>query len=152
MNDNAKSWMLPGTMLVCAGLLVVTSIALAGVASYTGIGVSRLKEPAAIRVVDLRFEDGAAGRIIVTDVSGRLPPRTIEPGRDGFVRVALRSLARERAATGIGREVPFRLGEQADGRIWLRDLATGRVLLLDAYGHANRTSFAQLLEPAGRTP
>ncbi|HRD75114.1 MAG TPA: photosynthetic complex assembly protein PuhC [Hyphomicrobiaceae bacterium] len=152
MHDNAKPWGQPGWMLASASLLVVAAISLAAIARYSGIGASRIGEPHAVRVIDLRFEDQAAGRILVTDVSGRLPPRMIEPGKDGFVRVALRSLARDRALIGIGSEVPFRLGEQADGSIWLRDLATGRLLLLDAYGHANRTSFSQLLAHAGATP
>jgi putative photosynthetic complex assembly protein len=128
--------------------LVAATVLLAGAARHTGAGATRLAEPTGGRSLDLRFEDTSGGGILVTDVAGRMPPQQLVAGQDGFVRVALRSLARERIAEGAGPDRPFRLGRQDDGRLWLRDLATGRLLYLDAYGYANAQSFARLIDAA----
>jgi putative photosynthetic complex assembly protein len=125
--------------------LVVIAMICAGIARTTGFGATRLAEPSSGVSVDLHFEDGPAGTIRVTEATGGSAPVIIMPGESGFVRTALRSLARERQAAGIGAEVPFRLGRTDDGRLWLRDIATGRVLYLDAYGPQSAQSFARLL-------
>ncbi len=132
--------------------LVLTVLALVAVARTTNVGASRLAQPVGGTTIDLRFEDGPGGSIRVIDVAGRLPEQVLLPGQEGFVRVALRSLARERLAAGLGREIPFRLGRLDDGRLWLRDLATGRLLYLDAYGQENARSFARLIGPQPRNP
>lgn len=127
-----------------AGLVVVAMIS-AGIARTTGFGATRLVEPTGGVSVDLRFEDGPAGTIRVSEASGGSAPVIIMPGESGFVRTAVRSLARERQAAGVGAEVPFRLGRTDDGRMWLRDIATGRILYLDAYGPQSAQSFGRLL-------
>lgn len=136
-------------MLGAISGLAVLSIALAGAARTTGVGASRISVPDSGVSVDLRFEDASAGAIRVLDTTGARAPIVVPPGQDGFIRVALRSLARDRLTDGggAGSEIAFRLGRTADGRLWLRDLATGRVLYLDAYGHENARSFARLLDP-----
>lgn len=136
----------PRTLLFGAVLLLASAMMLAGVARQTGVGASRAKAPDAVRTIDLRFADRQDGAVIVRAVSAAEPSLVIPPGRDGFVRVALRSLAFERRAAGLGQDVPFRLGLQADGGLWLEDLATGRVLNLDAYGAENARSFGQIFK------
>lgn len=125
--------------------LVIVAMICAGVARTTDFGATRLAEPSSGVSFDLHFKDGPAGSIHVSEVTGGIAPVTIMPGESGFVRTAIRSLARERQAAGIGPEVPFRLGRTDDGRMWLRDIATGRVLFLDAYGPQSAHSFARLL-------
>lgn len=142
------SWIAaPRVLLGVMAALIASSIVMAGVARSTGVGAARLDEPEGGQSADLRFEDGPAGTIRVVDITGARAPLILHPGKDGFVRVALRSLARDRRASGSGAEIPVRLGRLDNGRLWLRDLATGRTLYLDAYGQENARSFAQLLEP-----
>ena len=59
----------------------------------------------------------------------RKPGGTIDTvtGQSGFVRGTLRGLARERKRMGLGAEQPFVLMGRADGRLTLKDPATGRV-------------------------
>lgn len=148
MDGVFKTWTAPRSLFIAVVALLTLTVVLAGHASRTGAGAVKLAEPSGGRSIDLRFEDTAAGGILVTDVAGRMPPQLVVPGQDGFVRVALRSLARERRSEGAGPELPFRLGRQDDGRLWIRDLATGRLLYLDAYGHSNARSFGRLFDAA----
>lgn len=148
MESYFTRWTAPRSLLAAVATLLAVTVLLAGAARYTGAGATRLTEPAGGRWLDLRFEDTAGGGILVTDIADRMPPQRLVAGQDGFVRVALRSLARERRNEGAGADIPFRLGRQDDGRLWLRDLATGRLLYLDAYGHANAKSFARLIDAA----
>ena len=142
----------PRLMFGAAVALAGSAILLAGVASRSDVGAARLSEPAVSYSVDLRFDDAPDGGIRVTALSGAPRSVVLAPGQDGFVRVALRSLARERRIIGQGPEQPFRLGRQDDGRIWLRDLATGRLLYLDAYGHTNAQAFARLIQTTRSAP
>ena len=82
---------------------------------------------------------------MVRDLTDPRATFRIEPGGNGFVRVAMRSMARERFLRGIGEEQPFRIGRDADQRYWLEDMATGRRIGLDAFGGGNARSFTQLL-------
>ena len=91
----------------------------------------------------LRFEDRAEGDIAVVDAAqGREVARL--RGEHGFARGALRTLARERMRRGLGPEVPFELSGYADGKLVLRDPATGERIHLEAFGHSNAAVFAQL--------
>jgi putative photosynthetic complex assembly protein len=137
--------------LVGAGVLIVASIALAVVSRHTDIGATRLSEPVAASFVDLAFEDHADGTVLVRNAKVKEAARLIKPGEDGFIRVAIGGLARERRIANADASAPFRLGQTADGTLFLRDLATDRVLLLAAYGHGNAQSFAKLMS-LGRIP
>ncbi len=70
----------------------------------------------------------------------------LEPGQSGFVRVVMRSLARDRLVRGIGSGEPFRITRHADGQSTLTDLATGEVVTLSAFGFSNAAAFEQFLE------
>ncbi len=136
--------------LAGALLLIAAAITLALVGRHTGIGATRMDTPDPVHFIDLAFEDRPDGTILVRNVSEAGRDLVLKPGQDGFVRVAVRALARERQTVEVGSEPPFRLGRRADGRLFLRDMATGRILSLDAYGHANEKAFAQLMS-LGRT-
>lgn len=131
--------------LICALLLVSTAFVLAVVARQTGIGATRMVEPPVVASVDLAFEDQQDGTIRVQAAGGKGKGLVLPRGQDGFVRVAIRSMVRDRRLAGVESEQPFRLSRDAAGRLFLRDLATGRVLALSAYGHANGQAFAQLM-------
>lgn len=133
------------TALLAAAALIAFAIAAALAARLGGIGASRLEVPPLVEHRMLAFADGPGGRIDVLGAGGA-PLGSIEAGHDGFVKVVLRGLARERMLHGVGPDSPFKLGRTADGRMLIEDPATGRVLLLDAFGAGNAQSFVHLFQ------
>lgn len=131
-----------GVLLSAAALVLVT---LASVAAIRLSGVS-IHSPDAKAVVtrSLRFEDRADGSVAVIDPrSGRELERV--QGEGGFLRGALRVMARERRKQDIGSEPPFELVGRADGRLTLLDPASGERIDLESFGPANAAVFARLL-------
>ena len=70
---------------------------------------------------------------------------TLAPGSNGFIRVVLRGLARERKLGDIGPQPPFRLTRFVNGQITLTDTSTGKQIDLDAFGSTNAEAFARLM-------
>jgi integrase len=70
-------------------------------------------------------------------------------GEQGFLRGALRALARERSLRGLGPEHPFLLIGRADGRLTLEDPATGQRVDLESFGPTNAGVFRRLLTAQG---
>jgi putative photosynthetic complex assembly protein len=140
---------IPRGFIIAAAALIVASMILALTARLTDIGAVRVDAPPVIQSVDLRFEERSGGQYAVLDARSNRLLKLIEPGRDGFVRVAVSGLEFDRKARGERSVDPLRLGRAADGGYWLIDPSTGRRLLLEAFGHANLAAFAQILD-AGR--
>ncbi len=90
----------------------------------------------------LRFEDRANGDIGVVDAAGQEVARFA--GEQGFLRIALRTLARERLRQGLGPESPFELVGHANGRLSLRDPVTGLRIPLESFGPTQVATFARL--------
>jgi putative photosynthetic complex assembly protein len=124
----------------------LVSVTILGVATVRLSGVS-IHEPdaQAVMVKQLRFEDMADGGIAIIDVGADKSVRTIS-GEQGFLRGALRALARERRMRSVGPEQPFELIGRADGRLTLFDPATGQHIDLESFGPTNAGVFARLLE------
>jgi putative photosynthetic complex assembly protein len=140
----------PRAVLIGAALLVALAIALAGMARTTGIGATRLVTASAVVASrDLRFADRPDGSIAVTEAASGQTIAIVAPGTNGFVRGAMRGLARERKRQDIGAVPPFRLAEWSDGRMTLEDPATGRVIDLAAFGAVNAEAFARLMSAKG---
>ena len=64
----------------------------------------------------------------------------------GFIRGVMRGLARERRMHGHGAQAPFRLTRYVDDQLSLVDMATGRIIELNGFGHTNVAAFNRLLE------
>ena len=94
---------------------------------------------------DLRFTDHAPGVVAVVDAATDQPIQLLGTGEGMFLRVAIRSFARDRAGLGVGAEVPFTLAAWPDGDLTLTDPTTGRVLRINAYGHSQEAHFRQYL-------
>ena len=123
-------------------LLAVTVI---GVMSVRWSGQSiRTPDAAPLLVRDLRFEDRADGAVVVIDTRTGQTVHVVT-GEAGFVRGALRGLARERRRAGLGAELPFQLIGRADGRLTLLDLATGARIDLESFGPDNAREFTTLI-------
>jgi putative photosynthetic complex assembly protein len=133
----------PRWVLLCAGGLIALSLLGVGLVRMTGNGPDQL---AAVAVAQrsLVFQDLADGAIRVEDSSNG-NTLTILHGEQGFVRGALRALARERYARGIGSELPFEVIAHADGRHTLLDTATGQRIGLESFGPTNAAEFSRFL-------
>jgi putative photosynthetic complex assembly protein len=111
----------------------------------------RSNDPAVLRPAvteqhAVRFNDNADGSISVLDGASRAELHKLAPETNGFLRVVMRSLARERRIAGLGPEEPFLLYRAStDKRLILEDPTSGRTVGLDAFGPSNVGAFAALL-------
>jgi putative photosynthetic complex assembly protein len=131
-----------GPLLAIAALLLATVVGVAGVR----LSGADIREPDAPAVASrsLRFEDRPDGSVAVLDASSGRQVHAIQ-GEAGFLRGALRAMARERRKQGLGSAPPFELIARADGRLTLADPATGERVDLESFGPTNAGAFAQLL-------
>jgi putative photosynthetic complex assembly protein len=143
----------PRWFLWSAGAMVVVSLLSVATVRLTGNGPDQrraaLGEPAAPVERPLRFEDRANGAVAVIDARTGEKVAAFE-GEQGFVRGALRALARHRKARGIGSEEPFELQVKPDGALTLLDPATGERIDIGSFGPTHAAAFAGLLAPSGQ--
>lgn len=139
------------TGLMAAGGLVLFALVCVTGSRMTGIGDVRMTLPVAVESRDLQFEDGKGGTVLVFDATSRELIDTIAPGTNGFVRVVLRGLARERKLGDVGQEPPFRLTRHANGQMTLTDTSSNKHIDLAAFGSANSLAFTRLMSMKGST-
>lgn len=136
--DTFPRWFLWGA----AGLIGFSLVSVA-VVRLTGSGPDQQPQTAALER-PLRFEDRPDGGIAVIDGrTGELI--TAVHGEQGFLRGALRALARERKARGLGSAEPFQLIAGNGARLTLVDPVTGQRIDLESFGPTNADAFARLL-------
>lgn len=136
--DTFPRWFLWGA----AGLIAFSLLSVALV-RLTGGGPDQQPASAALER-PLRFEDRPDGGIAVID--GRTGVLiTAVHGEQGFLRGALRALARERKARGLGSAEPFQLIAGNGARLTLVDPVTGQRIDLESFGPTNADAFARLL-------
>jgi putative photosynthetic complex assembly protein len=136
-----------GALLGIAALVAFSLLAVV-VAQLGGFKAGQAAPGAIAESRDLRFADGQGGTVHVFDAASGQLLAALRPGTENFIRGVLRGLARERRSASLDRQVPFRLARHANGRLTLRDLATGRLVDLRAFGSTNAQSFARLLDTA----
>lgn len=141
--------LIPKGGLFAAAALVLFALAAVTTARLTGSGGTRMMLPAAVESRELNFADGHGGTVLVYDSSTKQLIDTLPPGSNGFIRVVLRGLARERKLGDVGAEPPFRLTRYVNGQITLTDTSSGKAIDLDAFGSANRQAFARLMTVGG---
>lgn len=130
-------------LMLGAVALVVAAVAMA---RLNGVREGVASNTAVVTSCELRFEDGPAGSVLVYDWQNGELLRTFESGSGSFVRGVLRSMTRERRSREAGSAKPFRLARHSDGALTIRDEATGRLIVLNAFGPTNAGAFASLLE------
>lgn len=145
MSDHHHGSVPPGP-LIAVGALLATCLLLVSVARTTGIGTTQTPQLAVIAERELRFADQRDGGITVHDARTDQFLERVEPGTNGFLRGALRGLARERKRQGIGPEPAFRVSGRSDGRLLLEDPSTGRLIDLGSFGATNAAVFLRLLQ------
>lgn len=131
-----------GPLLAIGAVLLVVLIGVAGV-RLSGTSI-RAPDANAVAQRSLRFEDRCDGSVAVLDARSGQQIEAIQ-GEAGFLRGALRAMARERRKQGLGSEPAFELIARADGRLTLSDPATGERVDLESFGPTNAGVFRRLL-------
>jgi len=149
-HDHHDQIRVPRGVLIGAAVLIGLTMAAVAFVRVAGIEPTAQVPPPTALVIDrkLRFEDRPNGSVVILELTEDGSERVLtvlESGSDGFIRGVLRSFARARRAEGIGREQPFVLSMQADGRVLLEDPATRQRIDLRAFGPTNVESFEKLL-------
>lgn len=125
------------------GALLLVTLVWAATARMERSGATEQELPAVQWERSLRFEDRPDGSIAVLDAASQQEVARFQ-GEQGFLRGSLRALARERQRSGMGPQAPFALTGHVDGRLTLRDTATGHRIALESFGPTNSAVFSQL--------
>ena len=133
----------PSGVLKAIGLLLLASLVAVTAVRLSGVDI-RAPDAAAVETRALRFEDRPDGSIAVIDFDRQQVVARIS-GEGGFIRGALRALARERKLRGLDGAQPFLLIARADGRLTLEDPASGQRIDLESFGPLHAGAFARLL-------
>lgn len=152
MTAHSHENQVPVPALWLAGGLVSFALVATAVVSFGGLQPSaspvverQLSAARPIATETLRFLDRADGGVTIERANGGVT--IIEPGSNsGFIRGAMRGLARDRRMRGHDAAAPFVLTSWTDGSLSLDDVATGRTIELNGFGPDNRAAFAALLE------
>ena len=136
---------IPRPVLIATGALLASSLVLAGVGSYTGIGRVGTPDADPVRSVALRFTDADDGGVIVRRADDDVQIAKLAPGTNGFIRGVMRSLVRARRLDRIQTDPPFQLTQWSDHRLTIEDPATGESVDVTGFGQDNRAAFARLL-------
>lgn len=136
----------PKGALIGAGILVFITIAAAATSRLTGVGQVKMTPPPIVQSVDLNFEDGQDGSVLVYNAADHKLLDTLAPGNSGFVRVVMRGLARERRLADVGSQPPFRLARHENGQLTLTDSSNNKMIDLNAFGSSNLAAFARLMK------
>jgi putative photosynthetic complex assembly protein len=139
----------PRWVLMCAGGILAFTLIAVGLVRITGNGPDQKPAPGTAERA-LRFEDRPDGSVAVIDGSTGVLVASVQ-GEQGFLRGALRALAKQRKARGIGAEQAFQLIARTDGGLTLFDPVTNQRVDLESFGPTNAASFARLL-PSGVKP
>jgi putative photosynthetic complex assembly protein len=145
MSQAIQEPVVPRGGVFAAAALVLFALAAVTTVRVTGVGGVHMTLPAAVESRDLQFEDGQNGAVLVFDAGDHRLVDTLAPGSNGFIRVVMRGLARERRLGDIGAQPPFRLTRYAGGQITLTDTSTGKQIDLGAFGSSNTEAFARLM-------
>jgi putative photosynthetic complex assembly protein len=134
---------IPRGLLMAMGTLVLVSLASVAAIRLSGTAI-HAPDAGAVATRSLRFEDRPDGSVAIIDARLGREVERIE-GEAGFLRGALRALARERRKRELGAAQPFELVGRADGRLTLLDPATHERIDLESFGPTNAAVFARLL-------
>jgi putative photosynthetic complex assembly protein len=145
MSETIHEPVVPRGGIFAAAALILFALAAVTTVRLTGVGGAHMTLPAAVESRDLRFEDGEKGAVLVFDANDRQLVDTLAPGSNGFIRVVMRGLARERRLGDIGAEPPFRITRYTGGQLTLTDTSTGKQIDLGAFGSTNTEAFARLM-------
>lgn len=132
--------------LIGAGILISFVLALTTTAQLTGVGKWRAAIGAPAQSLSLSFADRDDGAVVATDAANGAEVFVFSPDKHGFVRSALRAVARERKLAGFDAAAPFTIARHDDGKLTITDPLTGSRIVLNGFGAPNAAEFAQLFD------
>ncbi|NNU79373.1 pullulanase [Halovulum dunhuangense] len=137
--------MIPKVLLRAMAGLVVITLALVSFAVLTDRPPEAQTHTAPVaKSLLIQIKEGPESSVIVTDMNGNLLSDSSRPAA-GFLSVVHSALAFERKRHGVTGEPPVHLVRFADGRLGLRDDATGWKIHLTGFGQDNHRVFAAIL-------
>lgn len=138
--------MIPNQLLRAMVLLVVICLAAVTAATVSDRPLVATA-PEGVAIVQeraIKLYGNMDGSAQVYDADGTLIA-DLAPDKGGFIAGIASVLVRERGKIGLPADLPIRLVRFADGRLGLRDDATGWHAELIGFGIDNFSSFARLL-------
>lgn len=132
--------------LIGAGILIGVVLTLTSVAQLTGVGKWRAAIGEETESLSLVFSDRDDGAVVATKAGADSALYVFSADKHGFVRSALRAVARERKLAGLDPAAPLTLARHEDGKLTLTDPLTGARVILNGFGVPNAAEFAQLLD------
>lgn len=141
----------PKALLAACFAMIIFAVLGTAFVQITGIGDSKDTGGIPVESISLTFADREDGAVIAYEAGSGDVVKIWEPTTGGFVRTAMRAMARSRYLDGIGSEPAFLLYRTEQGRLLLEDPTTGKHISLEAFGQDNEESFAVLLDWKGRT-
>lgn len=142
----------PRGILLAGAALLMFSVAAAGTARITGLGVSRPLNSPVIEQHLLSFTKEADGTITVRDAKSGETTAVVPAKNFGFVGVVLQGVAHERRMAQAPADAPLLLSWHEDGRARIEDPETGQRVMLGAFGPGNHAAFAKLFGKGRTTP
>ncbi len=136
---------IPRGMIVGAGLVMLFTIAVAGLSRHYHAYHVDMGPTSAVESRDLLFADQRDGGVLVTDAKTGQRVALVKPTTGGFLRGIMRGLVREHKLNDLATGTPFRLTQWADGRLSIADPSTKESFDLEAFGSTNEQAFASLL-------
>jgi putative photosynthetic complex assembly protein len=139
---------IPRLLLRAMLAMVLVSLALAVIVRLTGMEPAATPPDATTPVVAermIQIMGNLDGSATVRDGEGGLIAE-YGPMEAGFISGVHRALARERKLAKVEGNPAVRIVRYADGRLGLRDPATGWRVELIGFGATNRDAFAALLD------
>ncbi len=130
-------------------VITVLAVALIAIGVEARLGTPEGRPPPAtpVRTADLVMQDHDDGTITVTQAGTGRVIDTVPRNTNGFLRVVLTGLVRERRREETGTPgTSFHLTRWSDGRLTIDDTATGKLIELEAFGHTNEDAFGRLLD------
>lgn len=135
---------LPRWAIVLIGAVLAGAL---GATAVVRLGGTEIREPdaPAVKTRALRFADLPDGSVAVIDHASGATVANLS-GEQGFLRGAMRAMARERIRAGGTPAQPFDLIARADGRLTLVDPVVQTRIDLESFGPTNSAVFARLLK------
>jgi len=144
-----NSGQVPLAVIWGCGLLLTAAIAMTALSTAPERGKVETLSGETSAVTHSRLftaSDQPDGTVLVRDATSGRVLEVVDRDSNGFIRGALRGLARERGMQGIGSGEPFRLRLWEDGTLVLDDPSTGHLVALNAFGKDNAQAFAKYLQ------
>lgn len=137
-------------------IICVLALSVAGIYGYSHHRIAE-GPPAGppLQSANLVMQDHDDGSISVFNADDHALVDVVPPATNGFLRVVLAGLVRERRREGEGLpSIAFHLARWPDGQLTVDDLATHQLIYLDAFGPTNAGAFGHLLDQsvAGSQP